>query len=178
MSASLYIVATPIGNLEDITLRALAILRQVDLIACEDTRHTRHLLDRYQIDKPCISYHDHNEAARAEELVARILTGTNVALVSDAGTPLVADPGYRLVRHAVEAGVSVVPIPGPSALLSALSASGLPTDSFYFGGFLPAKMRAAAQEAGTSRVIGLLRSLLRSPSQGARNAEGRGAGVC
>ena len=132
-------VATPIGNLEDITLRALRILREVDRIACEDTRQTRKLLDRHGISKPLVSYHEHNEQARAEELLGDLQAGKNIALVSDAGTPLIADPGYRLVAQARAAGVTVSPIPGPSALISALSASGLPTDSFFFGGFLPAK---------------------------------------
>jgi len=132
-------VATPIGNLEDITLRALRILREVDRIACEDTRQTRKLLDRHGISKPLVSYHEYNEQARAEELLRDLEAGQNIALVSDAGTPLIADPGYRLVAKAREHGVTVSPIPGASALISALSASGLPTDSFFFGGFLPAK---------------------------------------
>ena len=139
MSGTLYVVATPIGNLEDITLRALRILREVDRIACEDTRQTRKLLDRHGISKPLVSYHEHNEQARAEELLRELEAGQNIALVSDAGTPLIADPGYRLVTQARAAGITVSPIPGPSALVSALSASGLPTDSFFFGGFLPAK---------------------------------------
>ena len=139
MNGTLYIVATPIGNLEDITLRALRILREVDRIACEDTRQTRKLLDRHGISKPLLSYHEHNEAARAEQLLRQLEEGGKIALVSDAGTPLIADPGYRLVALARERGITVSPIPGASALTSALSASGLPTDSFYFGGFLPAK---------------------------------------
>lgn len=139
VSGTLYIVATPIGNLEDITLRALRILREADLIACEDTRQTRKLLDRHGIVKPLVSYHEHNELARAVELLGELEAGRNVALVSDAGTPLIADPGYRLVAQARSAGIGVSPIPGPSALIGALSASGLPTDSFFFGGFLPAK---------------------------------------
>src|ERR1700685_4665779 len=136
---ALYLVATPIGNLEDITLRALRILREVDQIACEDTRHTRQLLDRHGISKPLISYHEHNEDARADELIGELEAGKNIALVSDAGTPLIADPGYRIVERARARGLTASPIPGPSAVVSALSASGLPTDSFYFGGFLPAK---------------------------------------
>ena len=132
-------VATPIGNLEDITLRALRILREVDLIACEDTRQTRKLLDRHGISKPLVSYHEHNEQVRAEDLLRELEAGKSIALVSDAGTPLIADPGYRVVAQARARGVTVSPLPGPSALLSALSASGLPTDSFFFGGFLPAK---------------------------------------
>ena len=139
MSGQLYLVATPIGNLEDITYRAVRILREADLIACEDTRQTRKLLEHYEIRKPTISYHEHNEAERAEELVSRLLAGTTIALVSDAGMPLVSDPGYRLVRAALQCGVPVEALPGPSAALTALAASGLPTDSFHFGGFLPVK---------------------------------------
>lgn len=149
MTGTLYLVATPIGNLEDITHRALRMLREADLIACEDTRHTRKLLDHYGISKPVISYHEHNEAARAHELVEKLLGGASVALVSDAGMPLVSDPGYRVVAAAVAAGIPVIPIPGPSAVVAALAASGLATDSFYFGGFLPAKsgQRTRALEA-------------------------------
>jgi 16S rRNA (cytidine1402-2'-O)-methyltransferase len=139
MPATLYLVATPIGNLEDITYRATRVLQQVDLIACEDTRQTRKLLNHYGIRKPMLSYHEHNEKSRSEELIARLHRGLSVALVSDAGTPLVSDPGYRLVARAIEEGVPVEPIPGPSALLPALTGSGMPTDAFYFGGFLPSK---------------------------------------
>ena len=139
VNGTLYIVATPIGNLEDITLRALRVLREVDWIACEDTRQTRKLLEHFGISKPMMSYYEHNEAARATELVERLQTGVNVALVSDAGTPLVSDPGYRLVQAAIAAAIPVVPIPGASAAVGALSASGLPTDAFRFCGFLPAK---------------------------------------
>ena len=142
MAGTLYLVATPIGNLEDITLRALRVLREADLIACEDTRHTRKLLDHYGISKPTVSYHEHNEAARAAELIARLVAGTSIALVCDAGTPLLSDPGYRVVTAAIEAGVAVVPIPGPSAALGALTASGLATASFRFCGFLPPKSGA------------------------------------
>jgi 16S rRNA (cytidine1402-2'-O)-methyltransferase len=136
----LYIVSTPIGNLEDITLRGVRVLREAGLIACEDTRHTRKLLDHLGISKPMVSYHEHNETARAAELVEKLLAGINIALVSDAGTPLLSDPGYRLVESAIAAGIQTVPIPGPSAILSALAGSGLPTDSFHFGGFLPPKV--------------------------------------
>jgi 16S rRNA (cytidine1402-2'-O)-methyltransferase len=139
VNKSLYIVATPIGNLEDITLRALRILREADLIACEDTRQTRKLLDHYGISKAVTSYHDHNEAARTAELIERLERGESIALVSDAGTPLISDPGYRLVAAAVAAGIVVVPIPGPSAVMGALAAAGLGTDSFRFCGFLPPK---------------------------------------
>ncbi|HTS30198.1 MAG TPA: 16S rRNA (cytidine(1402)-2'-O)-methyltransferase [Bryobacteraceae bacterium] len=149
MPGLLFVVATPIGNLEDITYRAVRVLGETDLIACEDTRQTRKLLDHYGIHKPTISYHEHNESERAEDLVARLVAGASIALVSDAGTPLVSDPGYRLVKAAIEAGIAVQAIPGPSAALAALAASGLPTDSFRFGGFLPSKpgQRAKALEA-------------------------------
>ena len=139
MPGLLYLVATPIGNLEDITYRAVRLLRESALIACEDTRQTRKLLDHFDIRKPTVSYHEHNEAERTAELVERLRAGETIALVSDAGMPLVSDPGYRLVRAAIESGVAVVPVPGPSASLAALAASGLPTDAFHFGGFLPAK---------------------------------------
>jgi 16S rRNA (cytidine1402-2'-O)-methyltransferase len=139
VSKELYIVATPIGNLEDITLRALRILREADLIACEDTRQTRKLLDHYGIAKPVTSYHDHNEQERTAELIERLKRGESIALVSDAGTPLISDPGYRLVRAAIAAGITVVPIPGASAVTGALAAAGLGTDAFRFCGFLPPK---------------------------------------
>src|SRR5438477_439689 len=122
MPGLLYLVATPIGNLEDITYRAVRVLGECTLIACEDTRQTRKLLDHYQIHKPTVSYHEHNEAERAQDLINRILAGDTIALVSDAGMPLVSDPGYRLVRAAIEAGITLVPIPGPSASLAALAA--------------------------------------------------------
>ena len=139
MSGTIYLVATPIGNLEDITLRALRILKECDLIACEDTRHTRKLLNHFGIDKPLVSYHEHNEAGRAAELVGRAAAGEAVAIVSDAGMPGISDPGYRVVREAIGAGVDVVPLPGAVAVEAALAASGLPTDAFRFGGFLPPK---------------------------------------
>lgn len=149
MAGLLYLVATPIGNLEDITYRAVRVLREADLIACEDTRQTRKLLDHYEIQKPTISYHEHNELERSVELASRLAAGAVIALVSDAGMPLVSDPGYRLVRAAIELDVTVQAVPGPSAALTALAASGLPTDSFRFGGFLPSKpgQRAKALEA-------------------------------
>lgn len=136
---TLYVVATPIGNLEDISYRAVRVLKEADLIACEDTRHTAKLLHHYGIDKPTVSYHEHNEVARAEELVTKLIAGLNVAQVSDAGMPGISDPGYRVIKLAIERGVPVIPIPGASALVTALAASGLPTDSFQFLGFLPAK---------------------------------------
>src|SRR5882757_11100934 len=136
---TLYVVATPIGNLEDISYRAVRVLKEADLIACEDTRHTAKLLHHYGIDRPTVSYHEHNEAARAEELVARMEQGLSIAQVSDAGMPGISDPGYRVIRLAIERGVQVVPVPGPSALIAGLAASGLPTDSFQFLGFVPSK---------------------------------------
>jgi 16S rRNA (cytidine1402-2'-O)-methyltransferase len=145
----LYIVATPIGNLEDITYRAVRILKEADLIACEDTRQTRKLLEHYGIEKPTISYHEHNESRRAEELIAKLESGVTIAQVSDAGMPSISDPGYRVVKLALEHGVVVVPVPGPSAVIAALAASGLPTDAFEFRGFLPAKagqLRTALEE--------------------------------
>jgi 16S rRNA (cytidine1402-2'-O)-methyltransferase len=139
---SLYLVSTPIGNLEDITLRALRVLREVDLIACEDTRHTRRLLDHFGISKPTISYHEHNELKRAEELAERLARGESIALVTDAGTPGISDPAYRIVTAAIERGVIVTPVPGATAMIAGLVASGLPTDSFLFVGFLPSRKQA------------------------------------
>lgn len=141
-NGNLYIVATPIGNLNDITLRALEVLKQVDLIAAEDTRHSRKLLDAYQIDTRLMSVHDHNEADRAAYLCGLLAQGQDIALISDAGTPLISDPGFRLVRAVREAGFEVVTIPGPCAAIAALSVAGLPTDRFLFLGFLPAKQQA------------------------------------
>jgi 16S rRNA (cytidine1402-2'-O)-methyltransferase len=150
----LYLVATPIGNLEDITLRALRVLKEVDLIACEDTRQTQKLLNHYGIAKQTVSYHEHNEMTRAAELIVDVERGASIALVSDAGMPGISDPGFRLVTLAIRHHVPVVPIPGASAFLAALVASGLPTDSFRFSGFLPAK-RGKRRE--------LLDSILTSP---------------
>src|SRR5437879_8961890 len=135
----LYLVGTPIGNLEDITLRALRILKEVAQVACEDTRHTQKLLTHYDIHKPLVSYHEHNELTRAPELVVALEQGAKIALVSDAGMPLVSDPGHRLVTLCLRHHIPVVPIPGPSALLASLSASGLPGEEFLFVGFLPAR---------------------------------------
>ena len=142
MVGTLFIIGTPIGNLEDLSFRAVRVLREADRIACEDTRHTRHLLDHYGIDRPLVSYHEHNERERTAELLRELEEGRNVALVSDAGTPLIADPGYRIVHAARERGIPVVPIPGASAIMAALSAGGLATDAFLFVGFLPAKAGA------------------------------------
>ena len=147
-------VATPIGNLEDITLRAIKTLRGVDLIAAEDTRRTRTLLSRYRIKAPTVSFFEGNEGWRTAELLNELRGGKRIALLCDAGTPTISDPGYRLVRGAREAGIPVVPIPGPTALIAALSASGLPTDSFSFFGFLPpkgAKRRRRLEEVAQSR---------------------------
>lgn len=138
----LYIVATPIGNLEDITLRAVRILKEVDAIAAEDTRHTKKLLTKFDIHTPLTSYHDHNKEEKAPVLVARLLEGTDVALVSDAGTPGISDPGYFLINLAIDQKIPVVPIPGATAAIAALSISGLPTDRFVFEGFLPSKHTA------------------------------------
>ncbi|MFN2577135.1 MAG: 16S rRNA (cytidine(1402)-2'-O)-methyltransferase [Pyrinomonadaceae bacterium] len=142
MAGTLYIVSTPIGNLEDITYRALRILREVDVIACEDTRHTRKLLNHYGIDATTISYHEHNERERANELCAMLAAGKDLAVVADAGTPLISDPGFRVVNLAIEKGFRVVPIPGPTALVAALCVSGLASDQFIFAGFLPARTSA------------------------------------
>jgi 16S rRNA (cytidine1402-2'-O)-methyltransferase len=143
---TLFVVATPIGNLADITTRALDTMRSVDLIACEDTRHTIKLLNHFGIQKPLVSYHEFNERKKADDLVGRIEAGLRVALVSDAGTPAVSDPGYRLVRACRERGLAVIAIPGASAAVAALSASGLPSDEFLFVGFLPAKASARSEK--------------------------------
>jgi 16S rRNA (cytidine1402-2'-O)-methyltransferase len=142
VAGTLYLVATPIGNLEDITLRALRVLREVAWIACEDTRQTRKLLDHFSIATPLVSYHEHNETARSAELVEQLQAGSSGALVSDAGTPLISDPGYRVVAAAIASGIAVVPIPGASAALAALAGSGLGTDAFTFRGFLPPRSAA------------------------------------
>lgn len=152
LEPALYLVATPIGNLGDITLRALETLAAADLLACEDTRVTRILLSRYGIRQKPLPYHEHNAAEAGPKLISALAEGKSVALVSDAGTPLVSDPGYRLVAQALEQDIKVVPIPGPSAVLAALTASGLPTDAFLFGGFLPVKdgqRRSRLQELAT-----------------------------
>ncbi|MDP2683259.1 MAG: 16S rRNA (cytidine(1402)-2'-O)-methyltransferase [Deltaproteobacteria bacterium] len=159
---TLFIVATPIGNLEDITLRALRVLKEVDIIAAEDTRHTKKLLNHYGIAKPLTSYFEHNEIKKAEQLISQLKEGKDVALVSDAGTPGVSDPGYRLVKLAIENSIPVVSIPGPSAIIAALSAAGLPTDSFCFEGFIPSKSgerrRFLASLKGMKKTIVLYES--------------------
>jgi 16S rRNA (cytidine1402-2'-O)-methyltransferase len=151
MAGVLYVVATPIGNLEDITLRAVRILKEVDLIAAEDTRHTQILLSRYDIHTPLTSYHEHNERTKAQPLVERLVRGESIALLCDAGTPAISDPGYRLVVEAVRAGVRIMPLAGPSAVTAVLSASALPTDRFVFEGFLPAKKQERQAKLQTLR---------------------------
>jgi len=137
----LFLVATPIGNLEDITLRGIRTLKEVDLIACEDTRRTQKLLDHYSVQTSAVSYHEHNEMTRAPELVLQMEQGTRIALVSDAGMPVISDPGFRLVRLAIRHGIPVIPVPGASALVAALAVAGLPLEPFRFLGFLPSKQR-------------------------------------
>ncbi|MEE4249941.1 MAG: 16S rRNA (cytidine(1402)-2'-O)-methyltransferase, partial [Alcanivoracaceae bacterium] len=159
MSGVLHIVSTPVGNLDDITRRALAVLAEVDAVAAEDTRHTGRLLDELGIRQSLISYHDHNEQERTPQLLERLQRGDNLALVSDAGTPLVSDPGYRLVRACHQAGIRVVPVPGASALLAALVVAGLPTDRFVFEGFLPSKgsgRHAALRRISESAVTSVI----------------------
>jgi 16S rRNA (cytidine1402-2'-O)-methyltransferase len=152
-SGTLYLVATPIGNLADITHRAIDVLNNVSLIACEDTRHTRKLLQHYGIETKTVSYHEHNEQERSRQLIETLREGKDVAVVSDAGTPSISDPGFRLVRAAIENDIQVVPVPGPSALISALIAAGLPTDEFFFGGFLPARSNARRTRLNELRSV-------------------------
>ncbi|HET6647738.1 MAG TPA: 16S rRNA (cytidine(1402)-2'-O)-methyltransferase [Pyrinomonadaceae bacterium] len=158
MAGTLYVVSTPIGNLEDLTYRAVRVLSEVDLIACEDTRHSQKLLNHYGIKAKTVSYHEHNERDRAEELIGQIQSGLDVAIVSDAGTPGISDPGFRVVRMALEADLKVVPIPGPTALVSALVASGLPSDEFFFAGFLPA--RTGARRSRLAELAGIPSTLV------------------
>ncbi len=157
MAGTLYIVATPIGNLEDITARAVRILREVDLIACEDTRHTRKLLSKFDIHTPFTSFFKGNEGEKVLSIIAALAAGRNIALVSDAGTPCVSDPGFPLLARAVEEGILIVPVPGPSALAAAISAAGLPTDRFTFAGFLPDKpgkrMRSLEELAALDHTV-------------------------
>ncbi len=184
LSAGLYLVATPIGNLQDITLRALAVLRAVDLILAEDTRRTRKLLTHYEIRASLKSLHDHNEGAQAQRLAERLAAGESMALVSDAGTPLISDPGHSLVRAAIEADVAVIPVPGPSSLLAALTGSGLPVDRFTFCGFLPRKagarrrlLESLADEPGTLVFLESPRRLARSLGDAAEILGDRPAAV-
>jgi len=158
MAGTLYLVSTPIGNLEDITHRAVRLLGEVDVIACEDTRHTKKLLNHYGINTRTVSYHEHNERERAAELIKQLKLGSDVAVVSDAGTPGISDPGFRLARLAIENEVRVVPVPGASALITALVASGMPTDEFFFGGFLPA--RSGARRARLSELRSIPATLI------------------
>ena len=153
LAPGLYVVGTPIGNLEDITLRALRVLRSADLVACEDTRQTQKLLQRYSIQTRTISYHEHNEMTRAAELMIDLEQGARIALVTDAGTPGISDPGFRLISLAIRHHVPVVPIPGPAAFLAALVAAGLPADSFRFAGFLPARRGARRQALESIREV-------------------------
>jgi len=153
MSGTLYLVATPIGNLEDISQRALRTLREVDVVACEDTRRTRVLLNHFGIKTKTVSYHEHNERSRAEQLCDDMQAGKSVALVSDAGTPLISDPGFRIVQAAIAREIAVVPIPGPTALVAALVASGLSSDEFLFAGFLPARANARHAKLEELRAV-------------------------
>ena len=153
MSGILYIVATPIGNLSDITIRAVEILKKVDAVLAEDTRHTKKLFDHYEIDSPLVAFHEHNENEKVDYILAQIGSGKSLALVSDAGTPLISDPGYNLVLEAKKNGISVVPIPGPSALIAALSSSGIECNNFTFFGFLPSKQTARLRLLKTKKSL-------------------------
>ena len=153
MSGILYIVATPIGNLSDITIRAVEILKKVDAVLAEDTRHTKKLFDHYEIESPLVAFHEHNENEKVDYILAQIGSGKSLALVSDAGTPLISDPGYNLVLEAKKNGISVVPIPGPSALIAALSSSGIESNNFTFFGFLPSKQSARLKLLKTKKSL-------------------------
>ena len=153
MSGILYIVATPIGNLSDITIRAVEILKRVDAVLAEDTRHTKKLFDHYEIESPLVAFHEHNENEKVDYILAQIGSGKSLALVSDAGTPLISDPGYNLVLEAKKNGISVVPIPGPSALIAALSSSGIESNNFTFFGFLPSKQSARLRLLKTKKSL-------------------------
>jgi 16S rRNA (cytidine1402-2'-O)-methyltransferase len=171
LTGTLYVVATPIGHLEDITLRALRVLREADLIAAEDTRRTRTLLARHGIGTPAVSYFEHNKLRRGPELLARLQAGATIALVTDAGTPGISDPGFHLVRLAREAGIPVVPIPGPSALVAALSAAGVPGDRFVFEGFLPVRPGRRRARLQALRALGRPIVLYESPHRVAATLE-------
>ncbi len=162
---TLFVVATPIGNLEDLSFRAVRVLREVKVIACEDTRHTRLLLQRYAIATPLVSYHEHNESSRAPELVRRLKAGESIALVTDAGTPLLSDPGYTLIRQAIASGVPVVPVPGSSAITAALSVAGFPTDRFVFLGFLPRKSAERRRVLEAAQAIPWTLVLFEAPTR-------------
>ena len=164
-TGSLYVVSTPIGNLRDITLRAIDVLRSVDVILAEDTRHSRHLLEHHEIRTPLLSYHEHNEARATATAIARLREGRDVALISDAGTPLLSDPGARVVRAAAEAGIPVVPVPGPSALLAALVTSAIDGDRFTFFGFLPRKGREREDALGDLSSLTHTGVLYESPNR-------------
>lgn len=183
-SGTAYLVATPIGNLEDVTFRALTTLRSVDLVLAEDTRRTRKLLSHHDIRAPLAAYHEHNEKRKTPEMIDRLRSGQDLALVTDAGTPTISDPGYRLVREAVEAGIRVVPVPGPSAVLAALTASGLPTDRFTFLGYLPrtsgarrSTLASVRHLPGTLVYLESPRRLLASLQDAAEILGGRDAAV-
>ncbi len=167
----LYVVGTPIGNLGDFSHRAVETLREVDVVAAEDTRHASILLDRYALTKPMVSYHEHNEARRTEELVARLREGQKVALLTDAGMPSISDPGYRLIAACRRAGLPLTVLPGPSAVLTALVGSGLPTDRFYFGGFLPVKSGQRRAELGEALGRGVTSVYFESPHRLLRTLE-------
>jgi 16S rRNA (cytidine1402-2'-O)-methyltransferase len=171
VAGTLYIVATPIGNLEDITYRALRVLREVDIVACEDTRHTRKLLSHYGIETKTISYYEHNERERAEQLCKSLETGKDVALVSDAGTPLISDPGFRIVQAAIERNIRVVAVPGLTAFVAALSASGLPTDQFFFGGFLPPRTIARRAKLDQLRAVAVTLVFYEAPQRIAKTLQ-------
>ena len=153
MSGSLYIIATPIGNLGDITFRAIETLKNVDLVLAEDTRHSKKLFDHYEIKSPLTAFHEHNENEKTSEIVSEIHTGKSIALISDAGTPLISDPGYQLVSEAKKTGINVVPIPGPNAAIAALSSSGITSSSFSFFGFLPSKQNSRLKILKTKRSL-------------------------
>jgi 16S rRNA (cytidine1402-2'-O)-methyltransferase len=163
MPGTLYVVATPIGNLEDLTLRAVRVLREVDLIAAEDTRRTRRLLARFEIATPATSYFEHNKLRKGPDIIRRLREGKSVALVTDAGTPGISDPGFLLVREARDAGITVVPVPGPTAMATALSAAGIPANRFVFEGFLPAKRGKRASRLAALRDLGITVVLYESP---------------
>ena len=153
MSGSLYIIATPIGNLSDITLRAIETLKNVDLVLAEDTRHSKKLFDHYEIKSPLTAFHEHNENEKASGIISEINSGKSIALISDAGTPLISDPGYQLVSEAKKIGINVIPIPGPNAAIAALSSSGIASSSFSFFGFLPAKQASRLKLLKTKRSL-------------------------